>query len=144
MSNDSLNGHHETVGGLIEAWDKGDSVWSIDLGGMGPGYEQAIQVAAVEMARACKDLSDIKQNDKESTKRFRAKCDERLHEIDGDLGGLSGAQAGAAQWLAFQWCFNGGPAALQKRLKEDGKGSRAIQISKMWPKVASKQTAQSV
>lgn len=123
-----------TVDQLLAAWDAGQTIWSIELGGLGPGYEQAIQVAAVEFARACKDLQGIKLDDKDSTERFRACCDSRLHEIDGDIGGMSGAQVGASQWLAFQWCFNGGPEALQKRCKDKGDGERCIQVSRHWPK----------
>ena len=133
-SKEVLYGHHETVETLIAAWDKGETIWSLELGGLGPGYEQAIQVCAVELARGCKDMTGMKNDDKESTTRFRAKCDEIIHAIDDKLGGLSGAMVGAAEWLAWQWCFNGGPAALQKRLKERGESDRAIQVSTAWPK----------
>ena len=128
-SSDGLYGHHETVDGLLAAWDRGETIWSIELGGLGPGYEQAIQVCAVELARACKDMTGLKPDDKESTERFRAKCDEKIREIDDKLGGLSGAMVDVAQWLAWQWCFNGGPATLQKRLKERGEDDRVIQVS---------------
>ena len=125
----------EPVEKMLAAWDGGDTVWSIELGGLGPGYEQAIQVAAIEFARACKDMEGIIPNDRASTERFRTRCNERLHEIDDQLGGLSGAMMGAATWLAWQWCFNGGPDALQVRAKEQGKDKNSILISKAWPKV---------
>src|SRR6266403_1363829 len=35
----------------LRRWDEGRSVWSIEMGGMGPGYEQAIQVVAAEVVR---------------------------------------------------------------------------------------------
>ena len=122
----------ETVPDLLQAWDNGDTVWTVELGGLGPGYEQALQVAAVEFSRACKDLPNIKHDDKESTERFTKKCEEVLHELDKDLGGLSGAQFGAARWLAFQWCFNGGPGKLMERAKKQKR--ETILISKHWPK----------
>lgn len=128
-------GHHATVNELLEAWDKGQPIWSIEMGGLGPGYEQAIQVCAVELARGCKDMTGLVNNDKQSTERFRAKCDEIIPTIDEKLGGLTGAMVNAAQWLAWQWCFNGGPFALQKCLeKRVGEKDRAIQVSKSWPK----------
>lgn len=126
---------HKTIEELLTAWDSGDTVWSIELGGLGPGYEQAIQIAAVEFSRACKDLKGIKPDDNKSTERFTRTCEKKLHEIDDQIGGLTGAQFGAARWLAFQWCFNGGPADLQKRLKQHGQEERAIQISSAWPKL---------
>ncbi len=131
---DLLHGQHETVQQLIAAWDAGRTIWSLELGGLGPGYEQCIQVAAVEFARACKDLTGMKNDDKDSTERFTAKCEERLREIDDKLGGMSGAQFGAARWLAWQWCFNGGPKEVQIRLKARGEDDRAIQVSRDWPK----------
>jgi len=130
----------KTVAELLEQWDKGETIWSVEVGGLGPGYEQAIQIEAVEFARACKDLPNIIPNDRASTERFSAKCDERLREIDNDLGGLSGAMASAARWLAFQWCFNGGPKALCERAKKEGEDDRAIQVSKAWPKVPETKT----
>ena len=123
-----------TVQELLEAWDKGDIIHTIEMGGLGPGYEQAIQIAAVEFARGCKDMQGIIPNDKESTRRFREKCDEILRRIDNDLGGLSGAQYGAAVWLAFNWCFNGGPQAVIDRHKEAKQGDRVTMASRAWPK----------
>jgi hypothetical protein len=125
----------ETVDQLLEAWDSGDTIWSIEMGGMGPGYEQAIQIAAVEFARGCKDLTGIKNDDKESTDRFRKTCDEVLKKIDNDLGGITGAMYGAACYLAYNWCFTGGPDALIRRYKEKGRDERIIQVSKSLPKI---------
>jgi hypothetical protein len=125
-----------TIDDLLKHWDAGDTIWSIELGGLGPGYEQAIQIAAVEFSRGCKDLKDIKKDDEESTDRFTKKCEEVLSAIDQKIGGLSGAMFGAAKWLAFQWCFNGGPAALIERLKKKGEDDRCIQVQKDFPTLA--------
>jgi len=35
----------------LAAWDAGDLVWTVEMGGMGPGYEQAIQMMAFEFLR---------------------------------------------------------------------------------------------
>lgn len=124
---------HETVDSLLASWDNGESIWTIEMGGLGPGYEQAIQVAAVEFARAGKDMprTDSLTND---AKLFDAICSKTLEPIDDALGGLSGAQFGAAKWLAWQWCFNGGPAKLVERAKAEGEGRRAILCSNFWPR----------
>lgn len=36
----------------LAAWDKNEPIWSCDMAGMGPSYEQAIQLMAFEMLRA--------------------------------------------------------------------------------------------
>ena len=46
--NDSFE---ETAAEMVETWDTGELVWSISMGGLGPGYEQAIQVLAIELMR---------------------------------------------------------------------------------------------
>jgi hypothetical protein len=35
----------------LRRWDEGRSVWSIEMGGLGPGYEQCIHVTAAEILR---------------------------------------------------------------------------------------------
>lgn len=125
----------ETVQELLARWDAGKSVFSIELGGLGPGYEQAIQVAAVEFARAGQNFKPLDDN-AENKKAWDAICSAALRDIDEKLGGLSGAMYGAASWLAYQWCHNGGPAHLYRRAKEKAKedgNDRLIQISKAYP-----------
>ncbi len=123
----------KTINELLKAWDAGEPVWTIELGGLGPGYEQAIQVAAIEIARKLRKYKPTgKQSvDKEALEKI---CREVIHEIDRDLGGLSGAQANAAKWLAWQWCHNGGPAKLQERAKSQGKEQDCIMVQRFWPK----------
>lgn len=41
----------ETARELVSQWDSGETIWSIEMGGLGPGYEQAIQILAVEITR---------------------------------------------------------------------------------------------
>lgn len=36
---------------LIENWDAGQPCWTVEMGGLGPGYEQVIQIAMVELVR---------------------------------------------------------------------------------------------
>jgi hypothetical protein len=113
----------KTVDDLIRQWDSGGIIWSIELGGLGPGYEQAIQAAAVELARVGKDcVGDVDE--------FNKRADRRLAEISDDLLGLTGAQSAVAKWLAWQWC-NEGPAAISEKAKGEG---RSIMVSRSFPR----------
>lgn len=126
----------KTVTELLAAWDSGESIWSIEMGGLGPGYEQAIQICAVEFARSGKDFSPSGDKDADN-KAWEAICSARLKEIntpESELG-LSGAQFGAAAWLAWKWCHAGGPENLiQMAKKQDPEDDRSIQVSRQWPK----------
>jgi hypothetical protein len=116
---------------LVRKWDAGDTIWSVEMGGFGPGYEQALQVAAVEFAREGLDVPI--EGDRESFFRegWREVCDHALKRITpwfGGRGGLSGAQFGAAKWLAWQWVHGDGPSFVDKPVFND----RRIQVSKAW------------
>lgn len=125
---------HKTAEELVAAWDRGESVWTIECGGLGPGYEQAIQVAAVEFARATLGFERT-GDDKADYARFGELCDAALKPIDGKLGGITGAMYGQAKWLAWQWVCNGGPAKLVEKAEAEGEKDRVIQCSKAWPRL---------
>jgi hypothetical protein len=118
---------------LIEAWDRGETITTLTMGGLGPGYEQAIQIAAVEFARATEGL-DGTPNSEEASQAFRARCDLALKNHDEKLGGITGAMFEAASWLAWQWRFGtGGPEGLIERAKERGEEHRIIFASRTFP-----------
>jgi hypothetical protein len=121
---------------LLERWDAGRSIWSLEMGGLGPGYEQALQVAAVEFAREGHDVP--LEGDREEFYKggWDEVCSRAMDKHDEALGGLSGAMYGAAKWLAWQWVHGGGPAELMARAKTQGHDSRAIQVSKTFPQAA--------
>lgn len=123
-----------TVDQLLAQWDAGGIVRSISLGGLGPGYEQAIQVAAIEMARAGRDFELIPDEPSEKTNRRWSDICHKAIEPMNKLYGLSGAQFGQASWLAYQWCNGGGPADLIARARQRGEPDRVIQISNHWPR----------
>jgi hypothetical protein len=127
----------ETVDDLLAAWDAGGTIWTVEMGGLGPGYEQALQIAAVEFARAGKAMTRT-DNDEADYKAFGALCDAALKSFDEQVGGLSGAQYGAAKWLAWRWCFGGGPKRLievfrAESAKRGEKSDRVIQCSRTYP-----------
>ncbi|MBU6231574.1 hypothetical protein KGP36_02805 [Patescibacteria group bacterium] len=131
-----------TVDELLKQWDAGETIWTINLGGLGPGYDQAIQVSAIEFARANqKDPMPRTDDPKVDYEAWDKRCTETLHAFDEKLGGLSGAMFGAAKWLSWQWCHNGGPKHLIDRAKEQGKDDQIMQCSNIWPKVPSPQEA---
>jgi hypothetical protein len=116
----------------LSRWDRGDLVWSIEMGGLGPGYEQAIQITVAEAVRIMLDekFDAAKWPDADSWKKDSAKLESRMFATKkvSDLG-LSGAQWGAAISLA---------AALYKRgpvscLTDDKAKDRTIQVCAKFP-----------
>lgn len=94
---------------ILAAWDAGDSIWSCEMGGMGPGYEQCIQIMGFEMLRAM--LANRPNWEKMEGPAWRDYVD----KIDADPKvkltvktiGLSGAQHGAAMHIAAIFAKNG-------------------------------------
>lgn len=116
----------------LKRWDSGYSVWSIEMGGIGPGYEQCIQITAAEVLRhlldrqydvAAWDSKDALERDHKEveTAGFSNK---RISAL-----GLSGSQWGAAQSLAIS-LYRRGPRSVMtdERLKD-----RRIQVARNFP-----------
>jgi hypothetical protein len=112
----------------LRRWDGGGTIWSIEMGGLGPGYEQAIQLLAVEITRD--ELGKPLPTDglgawgDATVGRLDAKQEDGAYAH----GGFSGAQVGAAKSLAYQW-LTVGPAELLSKVESD----RRIQVSAFWP-----------
>lgn len=119
----------------LKRWDDGGSVWSINMGGLGPGYEQCIQITTAEILRHLLERKyDVAAwDDKEAWER-----DHKEIETAGFANarisalGLSGAQWGAAMNLALQ-LYRRGPLAVMtdERVKD-----RHIQVSRTFPQAA--------
>lgn len=118
---DSLYG--ATAAEWLRRWDSGDSVWSVEMGGLGPGYEQAIQIAAVAIVRT--NLGKPLDDTEDALKEWG------WDAIPKGLG-LSGAQAGAARNLAYKM-LKYGPAECVRQIKESGAEDRLIQVCKYFP-----------
>lgn len=130
--------HHEqqlygaTIQDWLDRWDAGRTVWSISMGGLGPGYEQAIQVTVVEIIRhmLAADYVAESWDDQEAWKADLSKIEAWSHgdETIKELG-LSGAMWGAAINLACM-LYRHGPIVVMtdKRVKD-----RHIQVSKKFP-----------
>ena len=127
-----------TIDEVLSRWDNGQTVWSIEMGGLGPSYEQAIQVVAMELIRAIINRPEIRKvmekqqvltdDQRDVLNRF---MQEETHRIDREkeLEGITGAMASAGQNIAFMFTHHG-PAEAIKQAGAD----RRIQISKSWPK----------
>jgi len=114
----------KTTKEALEDWDNNEIVWTIEMGGLGPGYEQCIHIAAMELIR--KILSNgLPRKDK----NLEEKLDKMLHAATANMGlGLSGAQAGAAKQIAYKACKLGWTKMLAS-IPED----RKIMVTKCFP-----------
>lgn len=104
--------YHETAREALAAWDRGDIVWTIEMGGLGPGYEQCIAITTMEAIRAFVHCPEQLINAPDNGTLNR-RLDEALWANARVKGlGLSGAQAGAAKNLAYHALKNGWRATL--------------------------------
>ena len=122
----------------LARWDAGRTVWSIEMGGLGPGYEQCIHITAAEILRhllATKyDLAawttPLEADAKAAWKRDHDAIEKVV--LDGAVVkalGLSGNQWGAAMNLALR-LYRVGPRAV---MADDRSKDRHIQVSKNFP-----------
>lgn len=107
----------------LQRWDAGDTVFTIEMGGLGPGYEQAIQLLVFELIR------DLHSKPMPTTKEDQFTWgNETVHRCDHLAGGFSGAQVGAAKQIAYR-AIRDGWAKMIHGAPQD----RHIQVSRHWP-----------
>lgn len=130
--------HHEIMlygadaADWLRRWDEGKVVWSIEMGGIGPGYEQCIHVTAAEVLR---HMLAMKYDHSQWSDGDAWKKDLKTIEAEGFKNetivklGLSGAQWGAAVNVAAN-LYQRGPRAMMNdpRVKD-----RHIQVSRGFP-----------
>lgn len=120
----------ETVAEALARWDRGESVFSVEMGGLGPSYEQAIQILAFELMRAFD--GKLPRIEVEWTDENKATLKSLANEVETRLDGVygfSGAQVGAARSLAVIVCRRGYRAALRMPEVKD----RLILVSRNMP-----------
>ena len=108
------------------------------MGGLGPGYEQAIQILMIELCRESLNMPTKPDEKRELYwERFKIMRDKVIAKQDDSLGGLSGAQAGAALSIAFRFVWDGPEKALEDFKKNNADGAdRLIMIDSFFPKPA--------
>lgn len=114
--------HPETAADALALWDKGKTVFTIEMGGLGPGYEQCIQLLAFEMIRDNKD-KPLPEPDKADNWG-----NETVYRCNDQVGGFSGAQVGCARTIAYRAIRDGWAKML-----ESAPHDRHIQVSRFWP-----------
>jgi nitrogen fixation protein len=120
----------------LRRWDSGESVWSVEMGGLGPGYEQAIQITAAEILRdllnrAIYDYrADKWETDEDQWVRDRDCIEKHVCGKDPVKKlGLSGAQWGAALSLAIN-LYRRTPIVV---LTDPAVKGREIRVSRTFP-----------
>lgn len=120
-----------TVTDALKLWDDGELLWSLEMGGLGPAYEQAIQVGIIELCRRIYPLP-VMEDDK-----LDEYLEEHIHQVikdsNGGLQGLSGAQAQAIKSLAYHYCSRGWRTVLLDYRESDRE--RLTMISNQWPRM---------
>lgn len=108
---------------LLQRWDSGGVVFTIEMGGLGPGYEQCIHICVFTLLRERSKW----ENETEDNKLSVAMNQVLWNDADCKKIGLSGEQAGAAKNLAYRFLKDGYRETLEKF------PDRHIQVSKRFP-----------
>lgn len=117
---------------IIQEWDAGNLVKSVEMGGLGPSYEQAIQITAMELLRFMIDqeMDASKWDQPEASQKDANIAENYIFSLDVIKNlGLSGAQLGAAKNLASMIYKQGPDVALSDPIAKE----RKIFISKNFP-----------
>lgn len=111
---------HPEAAEALKKWDDGDIVWTIEVGGLGPGYEQCIHILVFEIIRDDEPLAGAKP-----PTNFGEAAIKRTSPW---VGSFSGAQVGAARSLAAAYMREG-----LSKVAEHVDKDRRIMVSKAWP-----------
>src|ERR1700704_865551 len=110
----------------LARWDRNEIVWSIEMGGLGPSYEQCIQIVAAELLRRLIEVDFPGDATDEDWNRVRAWSFE--HEPI-KARGITGAMFGAASNIAMN-LYRRGPSVY---LSDPKVADRLIQVQKKFP-----------
>jgi hypothetical protein len=116
----------------LSRWDAGKTVWSIEMGGLGPGYEQCIHITAAEVLRwlIANHVDVSLWDDASAAKPIFDRMDKIVSEVPSVRQlGLSGAQWGAAVSLASM-LYRKGPRAV---MADPRLADRKIQVCRYFP-----------
>lgn len=110
----------ETAAEAVERFDDGETVFTVEMGGLGPGYEQAIQALVFEILRRHEEVP-VDEDGTVPSDWARDTVQDADRELD--LGGVTGAMAGAARHLAARYIRNG-----YRRTIDAAPDDRVIQV----------------
>jgi hypothetical protein len=116
----------------LARWDRGDTCWTLEMGGLGPGYEQCIHITCAEILRwFIENNCDAAAWD--NSDKWKADCDKLQSvmfksKVVNELG-LSGAQYGAALSIASSLYMRGPREVMRDEQTKD----RHIQVSRRFP-----------
>lgn len=113
--------NYGTLKEALKKWNNKETVWSVEMGGLGPGYEQCIQAMVFEMRNAGIDKKVTPEN-------FDKITEQVISKLDNKMGGFSGAQVGAARSVAFKFLTTGYNECLNDKAIKD----RKIQVENSW------------
>jgi hypothetical protein len=115
----------------LNRWDRGDVVWSIELGGLGPSYEQVIQIMSAEFVRHMLSMKYNSENWKDCEKwavdfnKIESDCVLKDYAA---YFGISGAQWYSALSFATS-LYSDGPRKVMAEVEKE----RHIQINRNFP-----------
>lgn len=119
----------------LARWDRGGTVWTIEMGGLGPGYEQCIHIACAEILRnmLAEKYNSEAWEDSDTWKRDRDKIEAYVFKNPTvEALGLAGAQWGAALNIASHLYMHG----PRKVMSDERVKDRHIQVSNKFPVAA--------
>lgn len=121
---------NETWPVIAKRWADGEIVWSAEMGGIGPGYEQCIQTLIFEILCAWDPTKAMPEPVKAVyPPEYKQISDKVATELDKTFH-FSGAQVGQAEAVAYQF-IKYGYSEMMNKLPKD----RLIQVSKNFPGV---------
>ena len=126
--NEQVDFYGKDAAEWLERWDAGQTVWSVKMGGLGPGYEQVIQITAAELVRHMLEANYTFSDEKWPEEREAIEQASFKNKAIKGLG-LSGAQYGAALQVALKLVTEGPVKIMTDKAVED----RKIQVNRTFP-----------
>lgn len=117
--------HPKTAREALSRWDAGELLFTVEMDGLGPSYEQAIHIGVFEIIR-----DNLGKRLPKNGKPLGDFGDKTLSRLDEKIGGFNGAMWCAARTLAARYLVFGYAKTL-----ESVPAKRHIQISKKFPRI---------
>lgn len=124
-------GYPESAKEAVEMWDNDKTIWTIEMGGLGPGYEQCIQLLTMEVLRDHMNDQIPEKGTDEMKSWWKNFGEGAVKRTDEKVGGYSGAQVGAAKNLAYHFLMDGWEGVMSHPDVKD----RHIQVNKIFPTI---------